>query len=372
MPPYPGLWNQAQDLAMQELQGYLGSVTKASRRETRKGNRFIRNLAHSFADELRNISGGMGQVYGQAQAEQQAGDAAIANFLQGGGAQLGNQLAQQLSFAPQETIDQFAGGQATQGQALANVGAGFAGINQKAFTDSRASNMAFGKALPGIAALSGIQSAGAFQSQQADALRAQRDQILSQAPGLAASLYSSFASQRQQQQAMRQQERFHSEEMEQRRLEAGVTQTGEDTKRLDAANALAHDEILSLTTGIGGAPLPGGQRPSYENVHGRVAAIYRQAFQGRSDSWVNAQVDQAMRMFGYVPDNGMSGQAAQLLSGIFGSGGGQGSSYGRGGVGSSSPGARPGASSYGGRLGQGYASGMGGSYASGMGTRWGR
>jgi hypothetical protein len=302
MVPYPGLYNQAQNLAMQQLQAYLGSVTRSSRRETRAGNRFIRGLAHSFANELGAIGSGVGATFDDVQRQQAASDASISNYLTGGGQQLMQDIGQQLSYAPQETQDAFAGGQTKVGTSLAQQAAGYSAQKMKQVLGAEGSERAFGQMLPGIGALSGIQAAKSFQQSQARTLAAQRDSILSQAPQLTAQLYSTFAQQAQSQAEMAQQARFHSQDLAQRRLETGVTMGGEDQKRLDTADQTAFEMIGNLVTGPGRQPLQGPNRLKYPAVFERVAAMYRSHFTGRSDTWIKHRTELALKQWGYDPN----------------------------------------------------------------------
>jgi hypothetical protein len=284
---------------MSQLQAQLGAVSRSSRRETRQGQRYIRRLAHSFADELQGIASGIGGTYRQEQQQAAASNAAIANYLQGTGQEMGQDLSAQLAFSP-EAAARAGGQQAAVGRAAGKTAAGYGGGNLQQFISDRASNVTFGKELPGIAALSGIQSAGAFQQQQAADLKAQRDAILAQAPGLTADLYSAFANQRLQQQQMAQAERFHAQEMR----ASDRTAQGENKGRLDQAHADAYNIITGMTTGPSG-PLPPAQRPDYDTMRERVASVYRQRFPGRSDSWVQQQVDYALGQFGVNPIYGL-------------------------------------------------------------------
>lgn len=314
--PYPGLWDAASGLANQQLQAQLGSVRRSSRRETRQGQRYIRRLAHSFADELGQISSGVQGSYNQYAGALDAADAALVNYMQGGGQQMMADLSSQLSFSPEAAAYQ--GGKAgAVGDALAKVGAGFGSQNQQAFLGEAASNVAYSKALPGMAALSGIQTAGAFQQQQASDLKAQRDAILSQAPGLTADLYSAFAGQAQAQAQMAQAERFHRDDMRQQADAARLQGLDRvDQARSDAADILGTFAVAPV--GPGGTPLPGYKGPTYADAYSRISAIFRQRFPGRSDSWVRAETNAALAQFGITPLQQVA-DVAGTLPGILGS-----------------------------------------------------
>lgn len=297
MPPYPQLWNQAQQIAQSQLGAFVQQATRSNRKETRAGQKYIRRLAHSFADELGMISGGLGRqmnMYGNIEG---ATDAAIADYLGGSGYSQGQSLAGQLGYSPEAA--QAAQSHAQRvGNALSKTAVGFGQQNEKQFLGSAANNLAYAKSLPGIAALSGIQSAAGYQQQQSDALRAERDQILQQGPQLASSLYSSFASQASAAADRAQQARFHAQEMnlQRRQLNDAAGSAGADKVQQ------ARDDAFALVQGASSPPpgaLPGQfHPPGYPDLRGRVQALFRSRFPGRSDTWVDQETEAMLNQFG--------------------------------------------------------------------------
>lgn len=307
MPPYPQLWNQAQQFAQSQLQGYLQTAGRANRRETRRGQRYIRRLAHSFADELGQIAGGIGNSYDQYQQAMGATDAAISNYLGGQGQQQMGDLNAALSYSPQAQAH-YAGQAANIGNALGKVAAGYTAQNQQQFLGEAASNTAFGKSLPGIAALSGIQSASDYQNMQSDRMAALRENVMSQLPSLTTNLYSSFASQASAAADRAQAARLQHQQMQ-----------GAGSDRLAQAQSDAAD-LMNATVNPPPGPIgsPPVQVPGYKDVHDRIASLFQQRFPGKSDAWVEQQTMGVLGQFGYTPWKWMQESAGTMQNAFTG------------------------------------------------------
>lgn len=305
--PFPGLYESAEQMASQQLGALIGAARRGNRRETKAGNRFIMQLAHSFADELAALSGGIGQTYNMAEREGAAVNNALSSYLSGQGNAISADLGQQLAFAGPDALDAFAGGARRQGQALGQQAAAFGTQQLNRVVGEEASERAFGQSLPGIAALTGIQSARQYQGQQARALQSQVDQLHSQVPGMAAQLYSAFASQRLAQMEMAQAERFHADEMAARLGEQTQGMTGQQQERFDRINAGALEFMQGFIPRPSEAAMmdPNYQPPSinYKEAFQGLRRYWKQYYPGRSDSWINEQARRTVESYGaHNPD----------------------------------------------------------------------
>lgn len=310
--PFPGAFDSAQEMANAQLQALIRSARRGNRRETRAGQRFIRSLAHSFADELAAISGGIGNTYNMMERESAATNSALSSFLMGQGQTQMEDLGSQLAFAGPDAVNAYAGGAGRQGEALARTAAAMGTQQTQRLVGEEASERAFGESLPGVAALTGIQSARQYTGQQSRALQSQIDQINSQAPGLTAELYNAFASQLLQQQQMAQNERFHEDEMAaqeraRRAAEAGEA-SGKARERFDRISQQAFAHMSTLLPQSGQIQPQGERAPNYEaRALAGMRDYWRHHYPGKSDEWINLQARQTMESFGMIDPTRMGG-----------------------------------------------------------------
>ena len=149
------------DQANAELRSELSPTLAGLAQEQAAGGQAIGQYTSQLASSLAGVQPGIAGAYTQAEGQQAAIDAALAQQLTTGGTAAAGQLAATLAQRGQDTAP--AAALAAQGKGLAGANLATGSASLSALVGEGAAANAYGKTLPGIANLAGRQSLGALE-----------------------------------------------------------------------------------------------------------------------------------------------------------------------------------------------------------------
>lgn len=177
---------QIQKQAQGEISPILQAITgQANTQAAQQGNQ-INALTQDYANELGQLN--MAAPYQAAEGQQAAVDAALQQSLTGEGSSLAGGLSDRLKAlqgsSGQAAVDQAASQLSSQGQSSGNTALANGSAALSNLIANAAAGDEFGRTLPGIAKLSGLQALGEMGSQQQQNLSNATLQLESQLPSI--------------------------------------------------------------------------------------------------------------------------------------------------------------------------------------------
>lgn len=308
---------QARMAAQAQLGALIAQTRRANRRQTRRGERFIRGLSRAFASELRGIARGVGGTYDATEQEQAALNSALGSYLSGSGQRQAANLGQQLGMIDPNTASFYSGQARAAGSSLAKQGYALGSQALQRTIGEGASEESFARSLPGVAALSAIQSARSFESRMGSKLMDELGQIRAQGPALTQQLFGSLMDQALAGANLHMQ----GEELALRRRELGLKDEAAGSGRLDETLSGARELVAGALTGPQGLPLPEGSRPHALGLFNQVMAFLESRHPGMPEGRRRILADQVLRTFGMDYERETTGAIRDFGSGLFGNGG---------------------------------------------------
>lgn len=187
--------------AQNEIDPIIAAITGQADAQAQAADKAIAGYTNSYAKQIAGIN--YGQPYSSAEGQQAAVDAAIRDSLGAQGGQLGDQLSGALSAlqgsSGSPAVNQEAAALASQGKQSGNTqfASGSADLSNL-IADAAASNE-YGKKMPGVVKLAGLQGIGQSQGQAQSEIM----QGVSQAEGELPSIEQQIKTNRQNAQALK-------------------------------------------------------------------------------------------------------------------------------------------------------------------------
>ena len=292
---------EARAMAQAQLGMMMAATRQANRRQTRRGERFIKGLGQAFASELRGISSGVGDVYDSAKNEQAAMNSALGSFLSGQGETQAANLGEQLGSIDPNTAAFYSNQARAAGSALSKQGYAYGSQNLQRTIGEGAGDEAYARSLPGIAALSSIQSARSFEGRMGSKLMDELGQIRAQGPAMTNQLFGSLADYAMGQANMHMQGQelgLRRDELALRRKELGLNEDAQGSDRLQQTLAMARELVSTgINDPITGLPKQGAAAAPPRDLMAQVEALMESELPGMPASKRAYYADLVMRTF---------------------------------------------------------------------------